>query len=317
MMGETRNSSPNRWKEHLSGKGDANRRILQDAAIGDLFGVQRALVCGADVDARDHVGRTPLILAAQYSSHRLCFSLLGNGDQVCRVVHRLLEAGADANAVDHSGRTPLMHAASTQDPEIVRMLLAHGANPAIRRNEWYGRNALLMAVEHGNLPVTTLLLEHLADPDAVGNDGQGALHLAANLNPLSAAMDMVRLLLAYGANPATCLTGAGCIKDIPEPRRQRLLEVLRTTEPFMRARRLWSAFSDDMAITVDPFADTSTVKVTANAKRLISTEIRITPEAALRLMDDLSRAMRPIIRWKSHPLHQWALRKTGRRGSRA
>ena len=50
----------------------------------------------------------------------------------------LLAANANPNVVDSNGNTPLMRAAASgaeQSAELVRLLLAHGANPALRNHE--------------------------------------------------------------------------------------------------------------------------------------------------------------------------------------
>jgi len=69
---------------------------------------------GADVDARDEAGLTPLHVAVMQD--RL------DGIRV------LLELGADPNATDEAGYTPLHHAVGRS--EIARILLDHGADPA-------------------------------------------------------------------------------------------------------------------------------------------------------------------------------------------
>ncbi len=79
----------------------------------------RALLdAGAEVDARDRWGRTPLHSAA--GSRRQ-----GIGDSLVVV---LLEAGADVNARSESGATPLH--LSLNHPAVVTTLLEFGADPA-------------------------------------------------------------------------------------------------------------------------------------------------------------------------------------------
>jgi ankyrin repeat protein len=65
------------------------------------------------------------------------------------VVKTLIEAGADVNAQDVRGMTPLMLAFSTDrfNPAIVRMLLAHGADPS--RKSTAGESALDWAHKMG------------------------------------------------------------------------------------------------------------------------------------------------------------------------
>ena len=53
-----------------------------------------------------------------------------------KVVEILLEAGADVNTLDRRGATPLHHAAGEGRGDIVRLLLARGANPSYRDDGW-------------------------------------------------------------------------------------------------------------------------------------------------------------------------------------
>lgn len=55
----------------------------------------------------------------------------------------LLQAGAKADAADADGYTPLMHAALNEDAPMVKLLLEHGADPALK-NPQDGRDAASM-----------------------------------------------------------------------------------------------------------------------------------------------------------------------------
>ena len=78
--------------------------------------VQAAINQGADVNARDMYGRTPLMLATEYNQNP-------------EVIITLLDAGADVNARDNYVETPLMWAARfNQNPEVITTLLMAGAD---------------------------------------------------------------------------------------------------------------------------------------------------------------------------------------------
>jgi len=106
--------------------------------------VELLLAHGADVNARDNDGKTPLIFAA----------LSGNKD----VVELLLAHGADANARDSEDWTPLLWAASDGYTDVVEFLLAHGADANARNS--HGETPLHRAALRGNKAVVELLRQH-------------------------------------------------------------------------------------------------------------------------------------------------------------
>ena len=91
---------------------------LHDAARrGDADAVNRLLSAGAEVNARDAKGRTPLICAARE----------GHAD----AVRHLLKWGAEVNAVPITGGTALREAVREGRAKVVRLLLAQNADPAL------------------------------------------------------------------------------------------------------------------------------------------------------------------------------------------
>jgi cytohesin len=103
---------------------------------GNTRRVIELLNAGADPNARDAQGRTPLIEAA-FAGRTDCAAAL-------------LSAGADPNATDIDGWTPLMEASSKGRFAVVRQLLAAGAQVNVRNEA--GRTALgLVARSHVSL----------------------------------------------------------------------------------------------------------------------------------------------------------------------
>ena len=96
---------------------------------------------GADANAEDSDGWTPMHYAA-YCGH-------------AEVVRLLLANGADANTQDRYGWTPLHHAARNGHGEIVKLLLAHGANVNAKDN--YGWTPLHYAACRGHAEAVKIL----------------------------------------------------------------------------------------------------------------------------------------------------------------
>jgi uncharacterized protein len=65
-----------------------------------------------------------------------------------QIVRWLVEAGADVNARQQIDYTPLMGAAANARLEILDLLLAHGADPALETTE--SKTAAALAREHGH-----------------------------------------------------------------------------------------------------------------------------------------------------------------------
>lgn len=111
----------------------------------------------------------------------------------------LLRYGASVNTWDtRHTTTPLLTAVQIQHIEAARILLAAGADPNVRDNE--GDSPLRICAQRGLLDMARLLLQCGAGKsidEPGGPAGMNALGLAATRFDA----EMVRLLLAHGANP--------------------------------------------------------------------------------------------------------------------
>ena len=83
-------------------------------ARNGLDSIGRVLERGADPDAKDNSGWTPLHGAAR------------NGHD--RIVQLLLQAGADFGAKDKSGRTALQLAVEKDLAVVIKLLMGHGTS---------------------------------------------------------------------------------------------------------------------------------------------------------------------------------------------
>ena len=119
------------------------------------------------------------------------------GDRV--EVKRLLEGGAAIDATDGSGETALYRAARAGQVDMVRQLLAAGANPRKQKTGIRGSQGtpLHAAVYEGHVKVARVLLEAGVDPN-LPDDGVGPpLHVATQRRQAAAA----KLLRSFGARP--------------------------------------------------------------------------------------------------------------------
>ena len=92
----------------------AGQELLQATEAGDVVQMQALLAKGAEVNARNAHGWTPLHVAA------------AGGDPA--VVALLLQYGADVHAQSHIGTTPLDNATTRGGRKaVIDLLLAHGA----------------------------------------------------------------------------------------------------------------------------------------------------------------------------------------------
>ncbi len=114
---------------------------------GDAVKVRMLLSKGAQADARSKLGRTPLLIAAAY-------------DGATEAARLLIDKGADVSARDRSGMSVLEQAASSNHIELVRLLLANGAN--VNTADEGGFTALMAAAGNSdrNASMVKLLLEH-------------------------------------------------------------------------------------------------------------------------------------------------------------
>jgi ankyrin repeat protein/Flp pilus assembly protein TadD len=149
------------------------------AAQGHLDEVRYWVARGADVNARDDKGITPL--------HRGAVG--GHLD----VVQYLVAQGANVKVKGSDGSTVLHSTVLLKgNLDVVQYLVAHGADVNARDKE--GSMPLYNAALAGSLAVVQYLATHGADVRATNNDGLTALHVAA-----LGHLDVAQYLVSHGA----------------------------------------------------------------------------------------------------------------------
>lgn len=125
--------------------------------------VEMCVESGLDVNEADAKGITPLALAA-FNGHD-------------KTVRYLIANKALVDSRDQEQHTPLIHAAGGPAPTTVQILLDAGAdiNAFAGAENW---TALMMAAQFGNIEVIKVLLAAGADKEIRDTDGDDAAHFA-------------------------------------------------------------------------------------------------------------------------------------------
>lgn len=146
---------------------------------GDAAAVEKLVTSGADVNARDATGQTPLITAA-----------LARQDSVAEF---LVNHGANLMARTDKGMTALHAAAYSGDLVIAQMLVKHGADINDRSNI-AGITPLHAAAEEDRLDVAEALVKSGADVTLAEVNG----YTAGSRAGWREHWDIVKLLLRAG-----------------------------------------------------------------------------------------------------------------------
>lgn len=179
---------------------DQETPLIHAAGFGQTGTVKMLLDMGATVDARARGGDTALLGAA-------CNCAITDMPDTLESMKLLLAAKANVDARTNAGETPLMAAAAYGQMDNAKLLLDHGAKIDARDNQ--GDTALTLAAraDYGEQAGTVrLLVERGANVNAKDPDGDTPLILLASApyyNGNNDTTEMVRVLLAHGADPRT------------------------------------------------------------------------------------------------------------------
>jgi len=163
-----------------------NQELIHAAETGDTRAVQQLLASGANINARDDLGRTPMMAAT-------------HGNRV-EVVRLLIQAGADINLQDHRKDNPFLYAGAEGLLEILKLTIDAKADTKITNR--FGGTALIPAAERGHVQVVRELLTRTdVNVNHVNNLGWTALLEAVILgNGGERHQQIAQLLIDHGAN---------------------------------------------------------------------------------------------------------------------
>lgn len=157
-------------------KNPVDAQLFRSVAANDAGAAAALIEQGADVNAVDVLGRTPLYTAAFYKRPDLGKLLLAHGAKVdvrdttgltplhaavlagsADMITLLIGAGADVNTRSGTGKTPLHLAAATGQVELARLLIAAGADRSLKDN--HGDTAAALG-EKNRHPITVALIRN-------------------------------------------------------------------------------------------------------------------------------------------------------------
>jgi uncharacterized protein len=130
------------------------------AASGSVSEIDRLVKEGANVNARDSSGRTPMMVAAFRQDDA--------------AVRALIEAGANVNALEYQSYDVITIAAVLNDLDTLKTALAAGGNARAITSPYSG-TALIAAAHLGHAEVCEVLIKARAPLDHVNNLGWTAL----------------------------------------------------------------------------------------------------------------------------------------------
>lgn len=203
-------------------KGDINssnsmgKSALIEAIENSKGSVSILVEGGANVNAKDMYGNTPLLLAVEKKDRETVKYLIDKGANVnvknnngdtpfmaaarngdIETIKLLMSKGVNVNSKDGKGNTILIEAINRNNDEMVKFLLENGANVNVR-DKWMNKEktALMLVIEnYMPVEIMEMMVAKGVELDVKDEDGNTALITAVQRNNIAA----VKLLTAKGA----------------------------------------------------------------------------------------------------------------------
>ncbi len=219
--------------------GDKSTALLVAIQNGHYDVANFLVAHGANVNLANEKGWNPLYLTVKHRNIETGTIPVPNQDQAMDFIKVLLDHGANPNArlkanteirngqratwLNEAGATPFLRAALCGDAEVMKMLLAHGADPKISTDDH--TTPLMAAAGVGysdgfihdrsiqeTVDAMKLILDQGADVNAANDQGLTALHGAAH----KAALEEIQLLVDRGADLGAKDHGSKAFGQKPE-----------------------------------------------------------------------------------------------------
>ena len=190
--------------------------FLYACSIGDVKTIDALVKVGCDVNMKNGIGLSALVVAATRCNSAACQYLLRHGANPnerdtkehwtpvkwaakfgdYKTIECLLDLGVDVHVRDPGETTALMLAAAGGHVDAAKVLLSPQADPRVNAQNQLGWTAFMLAVNSNHISMAKCLLQHGADIDLQSLDGCTALHRAAR----EGYVEMVRYLLLNKVN---------------------------------------------------------------------------------------------------------------------
>jgi ankyrin repeat protein len=189
-----------------------NEPLISAAERGDTAAALQLIAAGADINAQDSRGRTP-VMAATHANR-------------VETVGALISAGADINIRDNLKDNPFLYAGAEGLLDILRLTITAGADTRITNR--FGGTALIPAAERGHVAVVEELLTRSdVDVNHINNLGWTALLEAIVLSDgRPRHQQIVQLLIDHNAD--VTIADKDGVTPLQHARQRGFAEIART-----------------------------------------------------------------------------------------